>query len=59
MMPMMGCILSVAMKVSINCTWLSRPAESNDIAIIKLKWKTAYFDQILFKPVLPSFVKDF
>ena len=58
-MPMMGCILSVAIKVSINWTPLPRPADSNDIVIIKLKWKIAYFDHILFRPVLPIFVKDF
>ena len=57
-MPMMGCILSVVIKVSINCTSLLRPADSNDI-VIKLKWKAAYLGHILFKPVLASFVKDF
>lgn len=56
-MPMMGCILSVVIKVSINCTSLPRPADNN--VIIKLKWKAAYLGHILFKPVLASFVKDF
>ena len=59
MMPIIGCILSVVNKVIIICTSLPRPADSNDIVIIKLKWKTAYLGHILFKPVLPSFVKDF
>ena len=54
---MMGCILSVVIKVSINCTSLPRPTDNN--AIIKLKWKAAYLGHILFKPVLASFVKDF
>ena len=58
-LPIIGCILSVVNKVIINCTSLPRPADSNDIVIIKLKWKTAYLGHILFKPVLPSFVKDF
>ena len=56
---MMGCILSVVIKVSINCTSLPRPAVSNDIVIIKLKWKAAYLGHILFTPVLAIFVKDF
>ena len=58
-MPIIGCILSVVNKVIIIYTSLPRPADSNDIVIIKLKWKTAYLGDILFKPVLPSFVKDF
>ena len=58
-MPIIGCILSVVNKVIINCTSLPRPADRNDIVIIKLKWKTAYLGHILFKPVLSSFVKDF
>ena len=58
-MSMMGCILSVVIKVSINCASLPRLAVSNDIVIIKLKWKAAYLGQILFTPVLAIFVKDF
>ena len=48
------------MKVYTNLEGsLPRPADSNDLLIVKLKRKVEYRSHVLFEPVRPVFVKRF
>ena len=42
-----------------NCRSLPRPADSNDLLIVKLKGKAQHCSHVLFEPVKPMFVEQF
>ena len=52
------CNIPIA-EVDVNCSMLPRPAGSNGLIIVKLKWKLAYKGHVVFEAVRPDVVIQF
>ena len=54
-----GALCNIPIDVVDDCNTLQRPADSNGIIIVKLKWKLQYREHVYFESVRPNSILNF